>query len=41
MLVANPSQLLVKSLSSMFAFPHFDDVNDNLMLMTLWMSWTS
>jgi hypothetical protein len=41
MLVANLSHLLVKALSATFAFPHFDDINNNVMLMTLWMSWTS
>jgi hypothetical protein len=35
MLVANPSQLPVKALSAMFAFSHFDNINDNVMLMTL------
>jgi hypothetical protein len=38
MLVANPSQLRVKALSDTFRFPHFDNVNDYVMLMTLWMS---
>jgi hypothetical protein len=28
MLVANPSQLLVKALSATFAFLYFDNVND-------------
>jgi hypothetical protein len=41
MLVENPSQLPVKALSATFAFPHFDDINDNVILMTLWMSCTS
>ena len=36
-----PSQLPLKALSATFAFSHFDDINDNVMLMTLWMSWTS
>ena len=40
-LVENPSQLHAKALSATFAFPHFDDINDNVMLMTMWMSWTS
>jgi hypothetical protein len=41
-LVANPlSQLPVKAISATFAFPHFDNINDNVMLMTLWMSWIS
>jgi hypothetical protein len=41
MFVANPSQLPVKALSTTFTFAHFDNINDNVMLMTLWMSWTS
>ncbi len=36
-----PSQLPVKALSDTLAFPHFDNSKDNVMLMTLWMSWTS
>jgi hypothetical protein len=40
-LVANPSQLPVKALSAMFRVPHFDHVNDYVMLMNLWMSLTS
>jgi hypothetical protein len=36
-----PSQLHVKAVSATFAFLHFDNINDNVMLMTLWMSWTS
>jgi hypothetical protein len=41
MIVANPSQLPMKALSATFAFPHFNVSKDNVMLMTLWMSWTS
>jgi hypothetical protein len=41
MLVANPSQLPMKALSTTFRIPHFDHVNDDVILMTLWMSWTS
>jgi hypothetical protein len=40
-LVETPSQLPVKALSSMFRIPHFDYVNDYVMLMTLLTSWTS
>jgi hypothetical protein len=36
-----PSQLPMKALSATLAFPHFDNSNDNVMLMTPWMSWTS
>jgi hypothetical protein len=38
MLVANPSQLPIKALSNMFRFPHFNNVNDYVMLMIMWMS---
>jgi hypothetical protein len=31
----------MKALSATFAFPHFDVCKDNVMLKTLWMSWTS
>jgi hypothetical protein len=41
MLVATTSQLFVKVVSATFTFPHFDNINDNVMLMTLWMSWIS
>jgi hypothetical protein len=37
-LVATPSQLSVKAVSAMFRIPHFDNINDYVMLMTLWMS---
>jgi hypothetical protein len=40
-LVKTPSQQPVKAISATFVFPHFDNINDNVMLITLWMSWTS
>ena len=36
-----PNQLPMKALSTTFRIPHFDDINDYVMLQTLWMYWTS
>jgi hypothetical protein len=40
-LVANPRSAAYEGFLSMFRIPHFDHVYDYVMLMTLWMSWTS
>jgi hypothetical protein len=41
MLAANPQSAAYEGLFSTFRFLHFDNVNDYVMLMTLWMSRTS
>jgi hypothetical protein len=40
-LVANPQWAAYEGHISTFRIPHFDHVNDYVMLITLWMSWTS
>jgi hypothetical protein len=41
MLVANPQSAACEGHISTFRIPHFDNTYDNVMLMTLWMPWTS